>query len=279
MKLSELINLYISEILPAKRPQTQKMQKIQLAFWLRCLGDKNIEDIKPIDIIKTRAKLEISDASKNIYVSAIRHVYSVAIREFDLTDYNPLLKVKNLKNPRLRVRFLTDKERLDFLVACEESSNAYLYLVVLIAIATGARKSEILTLKWTQIDFEKKLIFLDQTKNGDFASLILTDKIAKLLLKAFNDTTSEFVFKGKKDQPIDIRYPYDQAKKRANLENFKFHDLRHTCASYLAMNGATPIDLMEILRHKSLAMVKRYAHLSTAHKSKVINDMVNKMEL
>ncbi len=278
-KLKDLIKIYISDILPRKKPQTQKMQKIQLAFWSKHLGKKEINEIKPLDIIQTRSLLKVSDASKNIYVAALRHVFTIAVKEFGLADSNPLLKVSNLKNPRGRVRFLSDEERLEFLISCEESSNPYLYVVVLIAIATGARKSEILTLKWSQIDFDRKLIFLEDTKNGDLASLILSEKIAKLLFEAFKESRSELVFKGKKNQPIDIRYPFEQARKRAKLENFTFHDLRHTCASYLAMNGATPIDIMEILRHSSMAMVKRYAHLSTAHKAGVLNSMVDKMKL
>jgi integrase len=279
MKLNELINLYTTEILPRKKPHTQKQQKQQLTFWNEHLGRKSISNIKPVDIIKTRSLLDVSDASKNIYVAGLRHVFSIAVREFDLLEINPLLKVTNLKNPRGRVRFLSEKERKELLLACEESSNEYLYLIVLLALTTGARKNEILKLKWKDIDFDKNLIFLHETKNGDIRTLILVDKAKQLLFELSKEKESDFVFKGKKNKPIDIQYPFEEAVKRAELENFRFHDLRHTCASYLAMNGASMNEIAEILGHKSLNMVKRYAHLSTQHKSKVVNDMVRNIEL
>lgn len=279
MKLSELINLYISDILPRKRPQTQIKQKQQLQFWSKHLGARNIADIKAIDVIQARSKINGSDATKNIYLAALRHVFTVAVKEFDLLESNPLLKVTNLKNPRGRVRFLSDEERKELLTACEESGNNYLYLVVYLAITTGARKNEIMSLRWSDIDLDRKLIYLHETKNGDVRSLVMTDKAARMSLELFRDSRSEFVFKGKKDKPIDIRYPFSQAIKRAGIKNFRFHDLRHSCASYLAMNGASMNEIAEILGHKSLNMVKRYAHLSTQHKALVINNMTTKIGL
>jgi integrase len=279
MKLNELINLYTTEILPRKKLHTQRQQKQQLTFWSKHLGRKSISSIKPVDIIKTRSLLDVSDASKNIYVAGLRHVFSVAVKEFDVLEVNPLLKVTNLKNPRGRVRFLSENERKELLLACEESSNEYLYLIVLLALTTGARKNEILKLKWEDIDFDKNLIFLHETKNGDIRTLILVDKAKQLLFELSKEKESDYVFKGKKNKPIDIQYPFEEAVKRAGLENFRFHDLRHTCASYLAMNGASINEIAEILGHKSLNMVKRYAHLSTQHKSKVVNDMVRNIEL
>jgi len=74
-------------------------------------------------------------------------------------------------------------------------------------------------------------------------------------------------------KPIDLRTPFENALKRAEIEDFKFHDLRHSCASYLAMNGASLAEIAEILGHKTLQMVKRYAHLSDAHTSKVVASM------
>lgn len=279
MRLSELINLYISDILPRKRPQTQIKQKQQLQFWSKHLGARNIADIKAIDVIQARSKINGSDATKNIYLAALRHVFTVAVKEFDLLESNPLLKVTNLKNPRGRVRFLSDEERKELLTACEESGNHYLYLVVYLALTTGARKNEILSLKWSDVDLDKKLIYLHETKNGEVRTLILTDKAQLSLFELFRESKSEFVFKGKKDQPIDIRYPFKNAVKRAGLKNFRFHDLRHSCASYLAMNGASMNEIAEILGHKSLNMVKRYAHLSTQHKASVINNMTTKIGL
>ena len=85
---------------------------------------------------------------------------------------------------------------------------------------------------------------------------------------------SQLVFPGKNlKTPVDLRTPFETALKRAGIEDFRWHDLRHSCASYLAMNGASLAEIAEILGHKTLQMVKRYAHLSDAHTSKVVARM------
>jgi integrase len=77
--------------------------------------------------------------------------------------------------------------------------------------------------------------------------------------------------------PIDIRTPWETAIKRAKVSDFRFHDLRHSAASYLAMNGASLAEIAEILGHKTLQMVKRYSHLSESHTSKVVAAMNEKL--
>jgi integrase len=85
---------------------------------------------------------------------------------------------------------------------------------------------------------------------------------------------SYLVFPGHNpQQPIDLRTPWEAALRQAGIEDFRWHDLRHSCASYLAMNNATLADIAEVLGHKTLSMVKRYSHLSEAHTSKVIARM------
>ena len=74
-------------------------------------------------------------------------------------------------------------------------------------------------------------------------------------------------------RPADIRAAWQDAVRRAGIENFRFHDLRHSAASYLAMNGASLLEIAEVLGHKTLAMVKRYAHLSEAHTRGVVERM------
>jgi integrase len=89
---------------------------------------------------------------------------------------------------------------------------------------------------------------------------------------------SPFVFPapfryGQEPKPIDIQNAWRVAMKRAELKDFRFHDLRHSAASYLAMNGASLAEIAAVLGHKTLAMVQRYAHLSDAHTSKVVERM------
>ena len=76
---------------------------------------------------------------------------------------------------------------------------------------------------------------------------------------------------------MDLKKPWEAAVRQAGLENFRFHDLRHTAASYLAMNGATTMEIAAVLGHKTLQMVKRYSHLTNSHTAKVVTAMNDKI--
>ena len=119
-------------------------------------------------------------------------------------------------------------------------------------------------------------MFLHETKNGE-RRVIPLQGLALSLMKEHAKVRSlhcNFVFpSASKCQPIDIRTAWENALKKAKIGNFRFHDLRHSAASYLAMNGATLAEIAEVLGHKTLQMVKRYAHLSEAHTSSVVENM------
>lgn len=91
------------------------------------------------------------------------------------------------------------------------------------------------------------------------------------------DTDLVFPGHASSTKPIDLRTPFETALKRAGIEDFRWHDLRHSCASYLAMNGASLAEISEVLGHKTLSMVKRYAHLGQAHTSRVVESMNTKI--
>ena len=135
---------------------------------------------------------------------------------------------------------------------------------------------EALGLRWQDIDLARGVITLHETKNGERRILPLTGHALELVKQhsKVRQLTCDLVFPGKSLQaPIDIRTPWETALKRAEIEDFRFHDLRHSAASYLAMNGASLAEIAEILGHKTLQMVKRYSHLSEAHTSKIVSRM------
>lgn len=153
--------------------------------------------------------------------------------------------------------------------------------MVLLAISTGARIGEIMSLKWTNIVFERFRATLFDTKNGDTRALLLQTQLISEFekLRASNDTGSDLIFPSqrKPTAPMELRAYWHAALKLAKISNFRFHDLRHTAASYLAMTGATSMELSEVLGHKSASMVKRYAHLSKTHTRQVVRRMNDKL--
>lgn len=290
--LNEGVERYIRDVLAHTPNPTNR--KNYLAWWKKELGAYTLADVTPALIVEKRDKLvgtinkygrEIGRTTANRYTQALGHLFSIAIKEWGWLSENPVGNISKFKEPRGRVRYLSDDERVALLAACKESDNPYLYQVVVLALSTGARKMEILGLKWQDISFDRNAIVLNETKNGERRVLPLAGH-AKVLLKELSESRllgCEYVFPSKKVtrsangrfiyQPIDIRTAWECALKKAKIEDFRFHDLRHSAASYLAMNGATLAEISEVLGHKTLQMVKRYAHLSEAHTSTVVASM------
>jgi len=217
-----------------------------------------------------------SAGSVNRYLAALSHAFTVAVREWGWVDQSPVRKVDRLKEPRGRVRFLDDGERKRLLKACRNSEEPLLYPIVVLAISTGARQGEILNLRWQNIDFENCLVRIEETKNDERRSVPLTGLALEQLkeLSRVRRIDTDLVFPHPDGvRPVETRTPWVKALAAAKITDFRFHDLRHSAASYLAMNGATLAEIAEILGHKTLQMVKRYAHLSEQHTSRVVAAM------
>lgn len=285
--LAEAIERYIKEKL-IKKPKSYKNQYQQLCWWKDKIGSYALADITPALVVNTRSKLsqeithrgqERAPATVNCYMAVLSHVFTTAIKEWNWIETNTLQKVSKMKEPRGRTRFLSEEERAKLLAACCHSRHPYLYLVVVLCLSTGARKMEILGLKWKDVDMERKVITLHETKNGERRLLPLAGHALELMQEHAKtiDIKGGLVFPAKnaheKSKPASIRTAWEKALKQAEISDFRFHDLRHSAASCLAMNGASMAEIAELLGHKTLNMVKRYAHLSEAHTAKVVESM------
>jgi integrase len=294
--LADLVDRYAREVLPQKKTKTQEPQRGQLAWWRASIGERVLSDVTPALVADCRDKLlsepvapKTDDPSKagpertrstatvNRYLAILSHAFTVAVKEWGWVDSNPLLKVTKPKEPGGRVRYLDDDERDRLLSVCRESSNADLYPAVVLALSTGARQAEVMGLTWKRIDLAKGTALLDDTKNGERRVLPLAGPALALLKERAKvrriNTDLVFPSKVNPSKPIDLRSPWETALKRAEIEDFRWHDLRHSAASYLAMNGASLNEIAAVLGHKTLAMVKRYAHLSEAHTAGVVASM------
>jgi integrase len=287
--MGNLIDRYIREIL-SQKPRSIASQTTQLTWWKNSLSSFLLSDITPALITEHRSKLALdkndhkkvkkSNATINRYCAALSHCFTIAVKEWGLLETNPMLKISKLKEARGRTRFLDDKERKRLLKICEESQSPFLYVLVVLALSTGARKMEIASLKWQDVDLKRGLIILHDTKNGDKRSLPLVGVAKDLMKEHFKNRNenTDLVFPAKNlKEPIDIRTPFETALKKAKIEDFKWHDLRHSAASYLAMNGASLAEIAAVLGHKTLSMVKRYSHLSDNHTAGVVEKMNNKI--
>ena len=269
--LGKLIDRYIENVLPAKTDSRKLVQNQtgQLNWWKDRLGHYFIADITPALIAEYRDKISTPEkraafSTINRYLAALSHAFTVAVNEWGWAEENPLRKVSKMREPRGRIRYLLDEERVNLLEACRNHANPSLYVVVVMAISTGARLMEIMSLKWKDVDLETKKVILHETKNGERRVLHLSGLSLQLMENHHKNRRqeSELVFPGRKnDVPMKIDRFWQEALTTAEIEDFRFHDLRHSAASYLAMNGASLSEIAEVLGHKTLQMVKRYAHL------------------
>ncbi|MET0014784.1 MAG: site-specific integrase [Sedimenticola sp.] len=296
---SELADRYVKSVLPAKSLSAEKAQTSQMNWWKGELGHLVLADVTPAQITECRDKL-LSETTKRgrirspatvvRYMAVLSHAFNIAVNEWGWLEDSPVRKVKKPKEPRGRVRFLSDDnigpngekiegERTRLLRACQESSNHYLYTVVVLALSTGMRQGEIMGLTWDVVDLHQGRITLLETKNGERRVVPLVGKALELLKEhaKVKRLDTRLLFPGRlkrKDiKPVDLRLPWLEALKKAQIDDFRFHDLRHSAASYLAMNGASLAEIAEVLGHKTLQMVKRYSHLSEAHTAGVVSRM------
>ena len=184
------------------------------------------------------------------------------------------------EEPRGRVRFLSrpideqDSELERLLAACKQSRNKDLYDLVVLALYTGMRQGELMAIRrsWIRLDIDSPGISLPAmaTKGNEDRFVPLVGEALSLIKRRLS-TASDYLFSrthpGKK--PAFPRTSWGKALQVARITDFHFHDLRHSHASYLAMEGSTEREIMGALGHKSTAMAARYSHIANSHKVKV----------
>lgn len=284
--IGDMIDRYIRDVLPSK-PKNARNIVIQLNWWKAQIGYCTLSDVTSGLVVEQRDKLargitiqgkQRSPATVVRYLAALSHVFTTAVNEWGWIEDSPMRKVSKPREARGRVRFLDEEERMRLLDACKASSNPYLYVVVILALSTGMRRGEILSLTWRDVDLDRGRIVLQQTKNGDRRLVPLTGVALELLKQLSGEQEKDdLLFPGQSSsKPMDLRFSWEQAVKVAGIHNFRLHDCRHSCASYLAMSGASLAEIAEVLGHRTLQMVKRYAHLSEAHTQSVVANMNKK---
>ena len=281
-----------NDLADAYRPHAKDEKRLD--YWCGVFGSDRLDTITSDRIAKAREALLTEDTVRfaaaetgnaeidakrqrskrtgptvNRYLAALSVCLNYGVKELQWVEKNPCDNVKKPEENRGRVRFLSDEERPRLLDACRP--HADLYLAVLLALTTGARQAEIMTLRWGQIDFKRQVITLDKTKNGETRAIPLVGEAFKLLTERgkIRSLTDDRIFpptgRAKKAECLDLRQPWEKALRTAEIANFHWHDLRHTAASYLAMSGVSLVEIAKVLGHRTMQMVNRYAHLSDGH--------------
>ncbi len=254
----------------AEQDEDKDLSKFQrLRFWVSIFRDKPVGKITRREVragLKLLAK-DKAPATLNRYKAALSALYRFLLHEYDI-DYNPTKGIPQFTENNGCTRFLSDSELSALLVACKQSSWERLYLLVLLAVTTGARRTELITLTWEQINLKQRTARLEHTKNGEQRLLPLTDNVVQELIRFRQAGGHVFPYDGDRYKYFrNFDCHWREAKRKAMIKDFRFHDLRHSCASLLARNGASLIEIADVLGHKSLNMTHRYSHLCISHKA------------
>ncbi len=289
--LSEAIDRYLLEELPRK-PKNARNVKQHLEWFRKELGQYALSAIRPSIITEKRTLLEQGITSKKQkrspttvlrYLTSLSHLFAVAVRDWEWLHENPMEKISKPRATPGRQRYLSTEERKRLLDAVLQSRCPVLYAIVVLALSTGMRRGEIINLRWQNIDLENHKITLATTKNSEPRHVPLVGNtlkaISALLPASKQPHPADLLFPSPTTlkRPYDIQSAWKTSMKKAKLENFTFHDLRHSTASYQAANGRNLFEIGHLLGHKSPQTTKRYAHLTHEHTSQMVEELDHKL--
>lgn len=294
MTFEAAMKRYLAEVTPTKRPLTQNAERPRatplVAFFgkyslaaitteliaeyrdLRLAGKDRMKDGKPQPRSTNTVRLELA---------LMGHLFTVAVKEWGLgLPFNPMLNLRRPSPGPGRNRRLSANEEIRLLAAIDAYSNPMLGWIVRIAIETGMRSSEIATLRCSQVDLERRIVRLIETKNTLPRTVPLSKNATENFRFALNNParpdSTELVFFGEpgkdgKRRSYNFNKAWGDIKKAVGVSDFKFHDLRHEAVSRLVEAGLSDQEVASISGHKSMQMLRRYTHLRA-------EDLVEKLD-
>ena len=236
------------------------------------------------EYMRTRAERDsASDPTINRDLQELKSMFNKIIRfkRWGKVLENPVSYVKLAKEKNERVRYLEPEEIKQLISAARE----YLKPIIVTALHTGMRRGEIFNLRWDDVDFKERVIHVRDSKNGEGRYIPMSEELRRTLFRLPSRFAGGYLFPSylpsrkagrskSGDHPqrpfVDLKNGFQRALEKAGISDFRFHDLRHTFASYLVMKGADLNTVRELLGHKSLKTTLRYAHLSPTHKERAI---------
>lgn len=249
----------------------------QLKCLKRYFGHKYLHEIKGTEIeqFKVERRKEVKPSSVNRALACLKNLYNRAIDWGDFEGANPVQKIKPFKEDNHRTRYLSKEEIKQLIPHCTDVIGK----AVLIGLNCGLRRGEILNLKWTDIDFHERNIYILQSKSGKKRIIPINDFLLDVLISIPKNPYGPYVIchdDGKRF--CDIRKAFKRILKKAGIEGFRFHDLRHSFASQLVMNGVDLTTVRELLGHADTRTTLRYSHLSHGHKQRAVNVLNQNMD-
>lgn len=283
---SAALERYKKEVIPTKKLSGQRREMSRADFLKSRLGQYSLAALSSEIIAEFRdARLDEGKANNTVRIelALLSHMFTVAIQEWGLgLTVNPVQNIRKPSPGKGRNRRLNHGEEKRLMRACNQHCNPFFGWIVRLALYTAMRKGEIISLTRDQISMQTKTIFLGDTKTGDVRTVPLSGNAFKTIKQAvahpirLDDT--DLIFYGEPNReglrkPYTIGKVWRNALEHAEIEDFKFHDLRHEATSRFVEAGLSDQQVSSITGHKSMQMLKRYTRLRSENLVNMISDM------
>ena len=259
IKLKDLLQRYLEEVSPNKKSYPN--EKYTLTKLMRDpFSSLTINELTTFKLNEFRKKKlnKITPSTVNRIMSLISSTLTKAQEEWNLAlPYNPIRNLKRLKENKSRDRRLSETEYVKLISSCSISNCLWLKPIVILAIETSMRRGELLSLTRDTINLDKKIAFLKETKNGSSRTVPLSNRAIQIIQQLPLNIN-------KKLFPIgiyELRFHWRKAKLKANIKDFRFHDLRREAISRFFEKGLSIPEVALISGHKDVRMLFRYTHL------------------
>ncbi len=263
--LRELLERYREEVTPLKKGAAPESARID-ALLRHTLSARIVASLRGVDIARYRDErlTKVTPATVKRDLVVLSHLFEVTRKEWGIHVHNPVRDIKLPPNSRARDRRLQldkggeDSEERRLLNACLEARNPYLLPIVRLALETAMRQGELVGLRWEYVDLARRIAHLPDTKNGEARTVPLSSTAVNVLRALPRGLHGE-VFPGLTTEAI--KRAFARARRRAEIEDLHFHDLRHEATTRLFERGLNIMEVATITGHKDLRMLRRYTHL------------------
>jgi integrase len=254
-----------------KQLRTKGLRTI-LRIWKREFGNLNVKELarpKIEKMLKDRMERDgISASTRNRHLAMIKSMFQCTIK-WGLMRENPASGIPKLRETGARNRFLDLEEVRMLLEGASESFRP----ILITALHTGMRRGELLNLRWSDVDFGNRIIMVRETKSGRQRAIPIDQTLYRTLSELPSRFKKGFVFPSPiwPDRPMsDLTHSFRRLVRKVGLANLRLHDIRHTFASHLVMNGVDIRTVQELLGHTTLTMTMRYSHLAPVHRTRAL---------
>ena len=275
LKLEEFAKEYFAYYRANRRPRSAERHETSYRTMRPTFGHVRLADITPLAIERYKRQRKedgVSEATINRERAFLKNLFTKAI-EWGKATENPVKRVRLYREQSGRTRYLTEDEEARLLAVC----SAQVRSLVITALHTGFRASELRSLTWDDVDFRQRMITVraGYAKNGEARSVPMNQLLTATLksVKLANNQADR-VFCNREGTPYrSFRSAFERAVRKAEIKDFTFHDLRHTFASRLVMAGVDLPTVKELLGHRDISMTMRYTHLSSDHKQTAVGKL------